>query len=112
MDFIKKHYEKIALAAALLILIASAISLALKVGALSTEIQEAPRRLKPKGEAVKPTGLGDYTNAIASLKEPTLWTINPSGMWGEEARKAIEDGPKPPVFTNTGPRIVLVRVAH
>ena len=93
MDFIKKHYEKIALAAALLILIASAISLALKVGALSTEIQEAPRRLKPKGEAVKSTGLGDYTNAIASLKEPTLWTLDPSRMFDERSRKIAEPGP-------------------
>jgi hypothetical protein len=112
MDFIKKHYEKVALAVALLILIASAISLALKVGALSTEIQEAPRRPKPKGEAVKPTGLGDYTNAIVSLKEPTLWTINPSGMWGEDIRKTPTETSITPVFTNTGPRIVLARVAH
>jgi hypothetical protein len=112
MDFLKKHYEKIALAAALLILIVSAISLALKVGALSAEIQEAPRRPKPKGASVKPTDLGDYTNAIVSLKEPTVWVIDPSGMFGEGIRKFSPDAAVTPVFTNTGPRIVLLRVAH
>src|SRR2546426_1146016 len=112
MDFIKKHYEKIVLAAALLILIVSAISLALKVGALSAEIQEAPRRPKPKGESVKPTDLGDYTNAIVSLKEPTLWIIEPSGMFGEGIKKFSADVPVTNVFRDTGPRIDLKKVAH
>jgi hypothetical protein len=77
MDWIKKHYEKIALALALLLLIASAAILSFKVGALSQEIQEAPRRAKAKVKPVQPVNLEPYSNAIEAVQEPPLWTNKP-----------------------------------
>ena len=74
MDFLKKHYDKVVLAGALLLLIGSAVFLALKVGALSTEIEEAPRRLKQKGKNTTTLELGTYSNAITSVNEPKLWS--------------------------------------
>ncbi|MGD0651125.1 MAG: hypothetical protein ABSA97_08305 [Verrucomicrobiia bacterium] len=81
MDWIKKHYEKITLALALLLLIASATILSLKVGALSQEIQEAPRRTKTKGKPAQSINLGPYTNAIESVQQPPLWTNKPMPMF-------------------------------
>ena len=66
MDFLKKHYEKVTLAAALILLIVSAVLLALKVSALSTELEEAPRRA-PKPELTAHTPLQIYSNAIQAV---------------------------------------------
>ena len=79
MDFLKKHYDKILLAVALVALIVSAILLALRINALSTELEQAPNpvpRVAPAPHAV----LGTYSNAISSLAQPPLWTnvtLNP-----------------------------------
>ena len=81
MDWIKKHYEKITLALALLLLIASATILSLKVGALSKDIQEAPRRTKTKGKPAQSINLGLYTNAIEAVQQPPLWTNKPMPMF-------------------------------
>jgi hypothetical protein len=80
MDFIKKHYEKIALAGALLALIASAVFLAIKVSALSEEVEGAIHR-KPKGRTLEPGDVGLYTNAIARILQPPLWTDNNVDMF-------------------------------
>jgi hypothetical protein len=74
MDFIKKHYEKIALALALLILIGSALFLYFKVSSLTEEVQGAPYQPKPKGGDAQPTDLSQYTNAMASLQQPAQWS--------------------------------------
>jgi hypothetical protein len=73
MDFIKKHYEKVVLAAALLALIGSAAFLAFKASALSQEVAETIRSPKPKGRPLEPTDIGPYTNAIACLQAPPVW---------------------------------------
>lgn len=73
MDFLKKHYEKILLAVALVALIVSAIFLALNVSALSSKLAEEPvsvPRVAPAPHAI----LGTYSNAIQSLTQPPLWT--------------------------------------
>ncbi len=73
MDSLKKHYEKILLAVALVALIVSAILLALRINALSSDLEQAPNpvaRVVPAPHAV----LGTYSNAIAQLAEPPLWT--------------------------------------
>ncbi len=97
MDFIKKHYEKIALAAALVALIASATFLAIKVSALSEQVDEAIRR-KPRGKTVEPGDIGLYTNAIARILVPPLWADNNPDMFrtGETVRETGGEGPKPP----------------
>ena len=81
MDFIKKHYEKMLLALALLTLIGSAGWLASKVESLSLENQQVTRRPKPKGKTVQAVDVGSYSNAIASLRQPPLWTNDPSTMF-------------------------------
>jgi hypothetical protein len=112
MDFIKRHYEKIVLAAALLILIVSAVLLALKVGALSTEIQEGPRR-RQKGEPFKSTDLGPYSNAIGSLKEPALWTNDPGKMFPSSVSATQNvDVPPPPTPPTNGLRIALAAITR
>src|SRR6266446_2788708 len=73
MDFLKKHYEKIVLAVALVALIASAIFLALNVSALSSQIEEAPNPI-PKVASAPRIPLNAYTNAIQLLAQPPLWT--------------------------------------
>src|SRR5260221_8935902 len=75
MDFLKKHYEKITLAAALILLIVSAVLLALKVSPLSTELNDAPRRA-PKPELAPHVPLQVYSNALQALADPPIWTTN------------------------------------
>jgi hypothetical protein len=112
MDFIKRHYEKIVLAAALLILIVSAVLLAIKVGALSTEIQEGPRRRK-KSEILKPTDVAPYSNAIASLKDPALWTNDPGNMFPVKVVATNSIQPNIEIPTNAvGPKIALASITH
>jgi len=75
MDFLKKHYEKITLAAALILLIVSAVLLALKVSALSGEIDAGARRTaKPQLTAHIPLQI--YSNAIQAVTDPPLWNTN------------------------------------
>jgi hypothetical protein len=93
MDFLKKHYEVIALAAALILLIVSAIFLSLKVTALNSELEQAPRgALRPK--SVTHIDESSYSNAIAALQQPPLWTNAPSDLFSPI--------PFGPVVTDTG----------
>src|SRR5260221_460453 len=75
MDFLKKHYEKVTLAAALILLIVSAVLLALKVSALSTEIDAGARR-SPKPQLTSHMPLQVYSNAIQAVADPPLWSTN------------------------------------
>lgn len=86
MDVIKKHYEKVLLAAALIALIGSAAFLAFRASALSEEVSAEQLRLRPKVKTVKPGDFGSYTNAIASLESPVLWRPHASKMFEEKAR--------------------------
>jgi len=73
MDFLKKHYEKVLLAVALVALIVSAILLALRINAFSSDLEQAPNpvaRVAPAPHAA----LGTYSNAIVQLAQPPLWT--------------------------------------
>ena len=92
MDFLKRHYEKIVLAVALVALIGSAIYLAMRVGQLSSE---GPTTRTPIHAApIPPVDLTSYSNAITSLAEPPLWTKgNPFA--------AIPTGPERPVLSST-----------
>jgi hypothetical protein len=75
MDFLKKHYEKVTLAAALILLIVSAVLLALKVSALSTALEE-PTRRAPKPQLTAHIPLQTYSNAIQAVADPPLWSTN------------------------------------
>jgi hypothetical protein len=94
MDFLKKHYEKILLAVALVALIVSAILLALRINALSSDLEQAPNsvtRVAPAPRAV----LGTYSNAITLLAQPPLWT--------NETRNLFVPIPIGPVFSTGTP---------
>ena len=110
MDFLKKHYEKIILAVALVLLIASAIFLALKVSALSTELNDVPNRApKPVLTAHQP--LQVYSNAMQALTEPPIWNTN------VDLRVFRPDGAQPPkpvevVAPSTNGLPILLAVVH
>lgn len=106
MDFLKKHYEKIVPAVALLALIVSAILLAMKVGALSSELESAPTsapRVPPVPHAVLET----YSNAIQALAQPPLWTNVPVKMFDQIPVGLVIQGP----VSNEFP-VVLMKVAR
>lgn len=90
MDFIKKHYEKIVLAVALVALIGSAAFLAFKVSALSEEVTDAIRS-RPKGKPLEPVDIGIYTNAIACLQAPPMWNDGPDMFQTGERVLATKD---------------------
>jgi len=77
MDFLKKHYEIVALAVALVALTASAILLSLKVNALNSELEQAPHG-SLRTELVPHVDTRSYSNAIAALDHPPLWTNAPT----------------------------------
>ena len=95
MDFIKKHYEKIVLAVALVALIGSAAFLAFKVSALSEEVTDAIRS-RPKGKPLEPVDIGIYTNAIACLQAPPMWNDGPDMFHTGDIVKAPAGGDVPP----------------
>jgi hypothetical protein len=96
MDFLKKHYEKIVLAVALVALIVSAVVLALRVNEISSE---GPAMRTTTHSAPSPhVPLTSYSNAIQELAEPPLWT-----NVAVEPFKPIPTGPviSTPLSTNT-----------
>jgi hypothetical protein len=110
MDFLKKHYEKITLAAALVLLIASAVFLALKVSALSTELNEAPSRA-PRPQLTTHVPLQVYSNAMSAVTSPPIWTTN------VELRTFDQKGAQPPktievVTAATNGLPILLAVVH
>lgn len=98
MDFLKKHFEKVILAVALLVLIVSATLMALRVGALGTEVEAVAIRTF-KAEPVQPMDLSKYSNAIASLAQPVLWTNYPGNPFGPafaQTQEVVIVAPPPP----------------
>lgn len=82
MDFLKKHYEKITLATALVAVIVSAIWLSLKINALNSELAAGQTTREPRREASSNVNFQAYSNAIVMLKEPPLWTNAPTNPFG------------------------------
>ncbi|HVM63065.1 MAG TPA: hypothetical protein VMV72_19560 [Verrucomicrobiae bacterium] len=95
MDFLKRHYEKILLAVALLALIASAVYLALSVSQVSNESPMA--RSGPRVGTNPHINLTTYSNAIALLAEPASWT-NGNPFLGPD----MQITQPPPTNTGTG----------
>jgi hypothetical protein len=81
MDFIKKHFEKIILAIVLVALIVVAVILAIWVNNLNQTIRN-DSVLRHRGPAIEGTKTGMYTNAIAALESPALWTTNAIDPFG------------------------------
>jgi len=99
MDFLKKHYEKIVLAVALVALIVSAVVLALRVNEISNEGPVA--RTTTHNTPSPRVPLTSYSNAIQELAEPLLWT-NQAKLFDR-----IDSGPPPlNLSTNTNTNVV------
>lgn len=113
MDFLKKHYDKLALAGALLVLIVSALWLSTRVSSVSTETESIPRRTF-KGDAVKPIDLGVYSNALDSLKAPPLWTKVPFDPFKTviTAVQTRNTNDIPVIIPDTGPPVQLIGIAR
>ena len=112
MDFLKKHYEIVAVSAALILLIVSAILLSLKVNALNSELEQAPHG-GLRSEFVAHTPTGSYSNAIVALKDPPLWTNAPSPLFSPVA--AVEApliNPGGPDTPTNGLQVILMAVAR
>jgi hypothetical protein len=80
MDFLKKHYEIVAVVAALILLIVSAVMLSIKVNAVNSESELTPRG-GLRSELVAHVDTATYSNAIESLKQPPLWTNTPTDLF-------------------------------
>ncbi len=102
MDFLKQHYDKVALAGALIVLIISAVLLSFNVSALNSELEQEPNRA-PKSELASHLDEHSYSNAIAALQQPPLWTNAPSDLF---AQVAVETTSIPSDNTNTFPVIL------
>lgn len=77
MHWLKKYYEKILLAGALLFLILVAAGLVIKINRLNAEIQDALHPPEPPDKPILAAQLASYSNAIAALQSPLQWT-NPN----------------------------------
>jgi hypothetical protein len=107
MNFLKKHYEKIILALALLVLIGTTVYLAHMGGALSAQVQQAAGPVAPRGsKGVTPVPLAVYENARHSLEMPTLWTLPASNMFPP----VNPDTTTPVIVTTHQPDVVLLQV--
>ena len=98
MDFLKRHYEKIVLAAALVALIASAVYLAMRVNGVSSE--EPTARISTRVTPMPHIDLAAYSNAIQSLAEPPLWTNTVVQLFVSLTTGSSPLPPPPPEPTN------------
>jgi hypothetical protein len=110
MDAFKKHFEKILLAEALLLLIGVAVYLVIKVSELSAEVQSGPLRPKPKGKPVPPSDTSPYAAALQSLQSPATWDTNLGNPFRTEATTIIVVETNVVVAPPSGPPIALTRI--
>lgn len=110
MDWFKKYYEKLFLAASLLLLIAVAGYLALKINRLGDEIHNS--LASSSLPSIPAVDLAPYSNAITALQSPSLWTNG-------NAVVLFPPRPVAPVIVNITPTTVetqgvirLVSVTH
>jgi hypothetical protein len=88
MDLLKKHYEKVLLALALVALIGSAFVLSYRVNTLSAEIKAPPKPPGISHGALKPMDFAPYTNAVGTLKAPPQWVGVTQDLFGMQPTSA------------------------
>jgi hypothetical protein len=104
MDFLKKHFEKVAVALALLLLIIVAIWLSYKLSGLD----QGGAAIRTKGAPVAPIDVTPYQNAINSLGNPPQWSMAAPDLFGQppSAPVVLVDTNRP----DGGPPVYLLRV--
>lgn len=104
MDWLKKYYEKVALAAALVVLFGSSAYLYWNVGKLNNEVQSDQRAQSSKGKPIAGINISAYTNALDGLHSPLLWKEMPQDLFpatdyipkpttGEDTNKLVKVEP-------------------
>lgn len=90
MDFIKKHFEKLLLTAALLALTGVTGFLAYRVNELSKAFQQSGLFKPPTPKSSTSLDINLYTNAIAGLQQPSLWQTSSVDPWGTERTQVVQ----------------------
>ncbi|MCG3148128.1 MAG: hypothetical protein PCFJNLEI_01570 [Verrucomicrobiae bacterium] len=109
MDFIKKHFEKLLLAAGLIALIGCAAYLGYRVAKLSEEVQDTPRLSRGKNKAtVEATPTSIYSNALTAFQVPALWQSNAVDPF--QTQFVPPPPPPPPTNLPKGLAVTLSRV--
>jgi hypothetical protein len=101
MDFVKRHFEKLALTGSLIVLILAAAYLSLQASKISAETQELPRRGPGKGQTAPAMDMSSYSNALVQLDSPALWTNAPVPMFTPEKPESPRTTPTNPPPTET-----------
>lgn len=99
MDLLKKHYERILLAGALLLLIGVAAGVVFKIKSITTDLH-----LPESGNKLLAlTDLGLYSNAMTDLKTPPQWASpNAAALFPPVSitvTTMVDTGPKVPLIT-------------
>lgn len=101
MDFLKKHFEKVALVLALLVLIVVAGILVWKAGSLGEQQFQPTRR----GQPATGVDTAPYAQAMDTLKNPARWTAPRNPFAVGDIGSTIDA----PVVSN-GPPVALMEV--
>lgn len=104
MEFLKKHYEKIALAIVSLLLMATALTLVSKLGFDGAELPDIEKNLSP----AKPLDTNELMQISTLLKNPPAWRTNDSSRpfipeaWDWDGQNLFPRGEKPREVVVTG----------
>ena len=86
MNFLKKHYEKILLAMAFVIVIASGFILVRKVSSLSQRLNQPDVLLVPPPNATNETlDTSKYVEALNAVQQPSVWASSPVDLFKADA---------------------------
>jgi hypothetical protein len=86
MDFLKKHYDKILLAMAFVLVIICSLILVLQVDNLSKRLNQPEVLITPLQKATyKPLDTRKYAEALESVQHPSLWASSPIDLFKAEA---------------------------
>jgi hypothetical protein len=89
MDFLKKHYDKILLAMAFVLVIISGVILVLKVNSLSQRLNRPDAILTPSKKAdYVPLDTRKYVEALDAVQHPSVWASSPVDLF----RAGIDTG--------------------
>ena len=110
MDFLKKHFEKVFLAAALLALIVSVVWLTVRIDALKAKVQGEIRRTNITGGPVKAVDVVPYERAIHALAQPVVWTNMADSFVTAAAPGETNIDIRPP--SDTGPKLSLRAIEY
>jgi len=88
MDFLKKHYDKILLAMAFILVIVFGSILVLKVNNLSRRLDQPNALLEPPQKATyEPMDTHKYAEALNAVQHPPVWEATEVDLFRAERRR-------------------------